>query len=546
MNHLLKLLLPLAALIVATTELRAQEDVYREHRERWRSVAESLIPELHVTEKQPLRLVETVPDTGAWQQMTVRETAGIQTLYNTPLKAAGRPVVVDFGEHLTGHLRFVIASTVAAHAPGQLRFKFAEVPAEMAASFADYRGALSGAWLQEEILTLHEMPDTVTLPRRYAFRYLQIEVLKSAADMDFYIRALSCRAVTSAGPDDGAPDTPLAPRFQAIEDVSLKTLRECMQTVFEDGPKRDRRIWVGDLKLQALANYQSFRHYDLVRRGLYLYAATADSAGLVYGTLFERPAPHPQRHFPIDYSLLYNTVLYDYYLATGDLQTLQDLWVIARRQVQLVLPHISADGLFTPSPAWWYFIDWNDRLDKGTALHGTALYAFGVTLEMAEVLGRQGEVAELPAVIRTMKRAAREKLRDRATGLFVSGPERQISTASQVWMVLSGAVSPAEGKVLLERLAARPDAVQPISPYLYHYVLEAMIRCGLHSMARELIADYWGGMVDVGADTFWEVYDPADDFISPYGSHLINSYCHAWSCTPVYFLRKYRRELFGE
>lgn len=29
---------------------------------------------------------------------------------------------------------------------------------------------------------------------------------------------------------------------------------DCMQSVFEDGPKRDRRLWLGDLRLQALAS----------------------------------------------------------------------------------------------------------------------------------------------------------------------------------------------------------------------------------------------------------------------------------------------------
>jgi arylsulfatase A-like enzyme len=46
------------------------------------------------------------------------------------------------------------------------------------------------------------------------------------------------------------------------------------------------------------------------------------------------------------------------------------------------------------------------------------------------------------------------------------------------------------------------------------------------------------GKRHLGADTFWEVYVPGDDFLSPYNSHLMNSYCHAWSCTPTYFLRR--------
>jgi hypothetical protein len=27
-----------------------------------------------------------------------------------------------------------------------------------------------------------------------------------------------------------------------------------------------------------------------------------------------------------------------------------------------------------------------------------------------------------------------------------------------------------------------------------------------------MLVNYWGGMVEKGADTFWEVYDPKDDF----------------------------------
>lgn len=50
---------------------------------------------------------------------------------------------------------------------------------------------------------------------------------------------------------------------------------------------------------------------------------------------------------------------------------------------------------------------------------------------------------------------------------------------------------------------------------------------------------YWGGMISHGADTFWELYNPENPAESPYGSSIVNSYCHAWSCTPTYLLRKY-------
>ena len=48
-----------------------------------------------------------------------------------------------------------------------------------------------------------------------------------------------------------------------------------------------------------------------------------------------------------------------------------------------------------------------------------------------------------------------------------------------------------------------------------------------------------GAMLKAGADCFWELYDPTDPDRSPYGSPVINSCCHAWSCTPAYFFRRY-------
>jgi hypothetical protein len=104
-------------------------------------------------------------------------------------------------------------------------------------------------------------------------------------------------------------------------------------------------------------------------------------------------------------------------------------------------------------------------------------------------------------------------------------------------MVLSGIASAGEGRTALAALPGISEAVRPGGPYLYHHVVEAMIRCGMRAEAIDLLRSYWGGMVEAGADTFWEVYDPAQPLLSPYGNVLTNSYCHAWSCTPAYLLR---------
>lgn len=78
-----------------------------------------------------------------------------------------------------------------------------------------------------------------------------------------------------------------------------------------------------------------------------------------------------------------------------------------------------------------------------------------------------------------------------------------------------------------------------VSPYMNHHYVEALLMCGKKEQAMEYMKYYWGGMISHGADTFWELYNPENPAESPYGSSIVNSYCHAWSCTPTYLLRKY-------
>lgn len=56
------------------------------------------------------------------------------------------------------------------------------------------------------------------------------------------------------------------------------------------------------------------------------------------------------------------------------------------------------------------------------------------------------------------------------------------------------------------------------------------------------IRSYWGGMLDLGAVTFWEEYDPSvpkEEQYDMYGDHFGKSLCHAWAASPIYFLAKY-------
>lgn len=182
----------------------------------------------------------------------------------------------------------------------------------------------------------------------------------------------------------------------------------------------------------------------------------------------------------------------------------------------------------------WCFVDWNLHLNKQASAQGIYLFCVLAAEKIAGILGQ----TQLEAQLRKdylAKQAAAECLWDARRGLYVSGAEKQVSWASQVWMVLGGAVH--GNAELLARMEGR-RAEQMVTPYMYHNYVDALFALGQDEKALRVLEEYWGGMLDQGADTFWELYNPQNPEESPYGGTVVNSYCHAWSCAPAYFLRK--------
>lgn len=532
----------LTGLMLGCIQLSAQNSYKADRRAKWLKNAEENQPQIVTTVRRPKQLVSIVEDSSAFQNFRAVFKSSMKNYFMTSMKKNSGEIL-DFRKHLTGFVTFRVDTLGLFDGAIRLKFTFAEVPSEAVLPFDSYDGALSRAWLQDELITITELPAVITIPRRVAFRYVKVEVVGCSDFGDFKMTDLYVTSSTSAKKEPAplAPGTP--DLIRKIDAVALHTLRECMQTVYEDGPKRDRRLWIGDLYLEMLANQYSFQNDSLTRRCLYLLAGLSYEDGVVPSNVYEQPVPYPQINPILDYALIFNVALKDYLSITGDRKTAEDLWEVAKRQVDVTRKYIRKNGLMDAAQAdtdWWLFFDWKEGLDKQTSLQGCVIWAFSSTLELAEMLGKEQELADLPEEILRMKKAAREHLYDPQRMIFISGGNRQVSFASQVWMVLSGVADQKEGEAIFKKLSQlSDDVVYPGSPYLYHYVVEAMIKCGLEEEARNVITGYWGGMVNKGADTFWEVYDPHYDFASPYNSILVNSYCHAWSCTPVYFIRKY-------
>lgn len=498
--------------------------------------AEALKPELIVTKVKPVSIIDILKGEEDWEYKKINSIAELR---NKKLGKGDR-VCIDFGDHRVGYVTIKLSSAGSPpDAPAYIRLKFAEHICEIAENSDDYNGSISSSWIQEEYIHIDVLPAVLKLPRRYAFRFMEFYVKDTSPKYTVVIDDVKCDNVSSADMETVERISCDDEDLIKIDRISLKTMQDCMQSVFEDGPKRDRRLWIGDLRLQALADYETFKNYDLVKRCLYLFAGLRQNEGRVGACLFIEPKLLVDDTALFDYSLFFISCLYDYYYATDDRETLEDLWKTAVRQIELASERVGDNGVVRDSDDWWCFIDWHDELNKQAPAQAVFIYTLKQAKQLARELSDTSELLRINTLIEKLTDGAKKHLWNKKLGFFTSGKDHQVSWASQVWFALSGVFDSDKNAEILARLIEQNPPVNMVTPYMYHYFIDALISSGMKDEALSQMKRYWGAMADDGADCFYELYNPDNKFESPYGSRIINSYCHAWSGTPTYFIRKY-------
>lgn len=443
----------------------------------------------------------------------------------------------DLGEHFVGYFSFDLDGYGdVCDSPIKLKITYAEVPFDFSHKDGEEPGWLSYSWIQEEIIHVDELPAKVYMTRRAACRYVRIQVLGKNKRMTLRFTNVHFKAVSSAGFDYCIEN--IDEKYKDIAEVSCRTMRDCMQLVYEDGPKRDRRLWLGDLRLQALANYNIFKDTALFKKCMYLFAGLPNEDGSLTSCLYITPNPIGGNLFLSDYSFMFMACLWDYYEFSGDLDFCRELFDVAYRQFEIFYKIVNPDGTIKPQKGWWTFVDWDseDCTPREETTGAVAAYCLGYAAKLARLLGYDGKAAEAEKYRALLQSCAREKYFDAKKGVFA--PRGIVSWNTNVFMILSDTVTREEGIRIMKALEADDGAHRPVTPYVYHYMAEAYDVLGLIEERDVLIKSYWGAMIEHGADTFWEAFKPDDPFFSPYDDTVLNSACHAWSCTPMYFFAK--------
>ena len=207
-------------------------------------------------------------------------------------------------------------------------------------------------------------------------------------------------------------------------------------------------------------------------------------------------------------------------------------------QADWVLNHwLNTENVLKPDAWKAGFIDWSDLLDRTAALQGVLILSLDACASLCSRAGDGKRQTAYENRMANLREAALKHFWSEEEQCFLS--DGQISIHTQVWLTLAGVMPDGKARAAFEKALEMPGAPLMATPYMHHYYVTALLKAGLKEEAEKHVRAYWGGMLNAGADTFWECYDPSDLHASPYGGMIVNSYCHAWSCTPAYIIDRY-------
>ena len=322
------------------------------------------------------------------------------------------------------------------------------------------------------------------------------------------------------------------PRVAEIWQTCARTFHLCSREFFLDGIKRDRWVWGGDARQAGLISAYLFADREIARRTLI--------------SLFPKDFAFQHVNTIVDYSLFTIISLWEYYELFGDKETVRCLWERVKLLYDFVRGRLDPEkGLLVPRENDWIFIDWAD-LDKNGPLvaEQILLWQTEVCMErLATLSGADGTPHQERANI--LRKTIFDLYWDAEQGSFIdsyTSGKRQVTRHAAILSILFDFVDSDTAETLFLRVL-KNDAIPAIkTPYFKLYELMAFCKAGDLACAQEMLGSYWGKMLDMGATSMWEQFDPTQGVpacYEMYGNRYEKSLCHAWSAGPIYFLGRY-------
>lgn len=316
-----------------------------------------------------------------------------------------------------------------------------------------------------------------------------------------------------------------------IWDMCAYTLHLTSREVQLEAVKRDRWLWGGDAYQAYKFNNYLFFDKEIIRRS----------------TIALRGKEPFVEHINTitDYSFYWVIGLYEYYRVYKDYDFIKFIYPRAVSLMEFSSKRVNEEGFIIGKTGDWIFIDWSDIDKEGAPCAEQMLYieANRTMAKLAEILGKDGKAYTKIADELTEK--VNKFFWNGEKGAFIDSYEsgkNHVTRHANIFAVMYDIATAEQIESIKKNVLLNDEITQITTPYFEGYELDVMGKVGNYDYIENKILTYWKGMLDLGATTVWEEYDPKLSGIEHYrmyGNKYGKSLCHAWGAAPIYLLGKY-------
>jgi len=316
--------------------------------------------------------------------------------------------------------------------------------------------------------------------------------------------------------------------FTDIWNTGWHTQRLCAGETFFDCPYYEQLQYIGDTRIQCLVSSYVSGDYTLMRNAI----ASIHDSRLPFG-LTQSRYPSYQTHIIPTFSLIWTTMVYDYWMLSNDKQFVESMIPGIMDVMNWYLQRIDSTGLLGKME-WWNFVDWvkNKNWEAGTPpglynSHSSVInLQFVYTLQKVSALLNAFDFKEQAAkyliLAENIKALVYKSCYDKQKRLIADSPEKSsYSQHANVLAILTNTF-PKESQIDVIKKITNETDLAKCSYYFQFYLTEAIEKAGLSDKYPDMLLP-WKQMLSIGLTTFAEEPEPT------------RSDCHAWSASPVYY-----------
>lgn len=434
-------------------------------------------------------------------------------------------IILDYGIEIHGGIQLVLGSS-SSRKPPLVRIRFGESVGECNSETVNSSGQIGCS------TNHHAMRDIVMeIPKEgvielgnTGFRFVRIDLLQENTSLNLR----EARAVLRYR------DLPYLGSFKSNDDrlnqiwmTGAYTVHLNMQEYLWDGIKRDRLIWLGDMHPEMAAILAVFGDNEVVPK-------TLDLASEQF------PLPNWMNNMSA-YSLWYLIIQKDWYLHSGNIDFLKKHKDYILGLIDLIDSKIDENGNENLAKA--RFLDWPSTPNQQGVESGYR----------ALIVWALKDAVELCGILKEPEYAQKAQYCVEKMNRNIKSPNNLKQAAS-----LMAIADILDAKQACDEVVS-VDGAKGFSTFYGYYMLQAQALAGEYEIAMDIIRQFWGGMLDMGATTFWEDFnlDWLDnaariDEITPEGKKDIHgdygaycylgyrhSFCHGWSAGPTAWLSEH-------